>query len=150
MSSSLFDNCWYDYEPYPETDYIEGAKNFGELKEGDILYCLNKNYEVEELVITKPWHEAKGHCYISCGKKAINFGPSNCGNVSCDAKRNSVCYHDIGTLGTSRSVVLEKAKECLMERESSIMRDIEKFEAYKEDVSRKIAKIEILQFIKEN
>ncbi len=145
MSSSLFDNCWYDYEPYPETHYVEGAKKFGELKEGDILYCLKNDCEVEELVVSNPWHETKGHCYISCGKKAINFGPSNCGNVSCDAKRNSVCYHDIGTLGTSRSVVLEKKKKLLMNRVSSIMRDIERLEVDKEEITRKIAKIEILQ-----
>lgn len=111
MSSSLFYDCYAPYESYPSTVYVNGDKKFGEIKKGDILYSLNY-YGIKELVVTKPWHEAKGYCYISLEKKKnINFGPSNCANVFSDSKNNSIIYYDNTIIGTNKeSVINEQLK----------------------------------------
>ena len=107
MSSSLFYDCYAPYESYPSTFKNDGDKTFGELKEGDVLYLLHYSmdkgeeeytYKIVPLTVTKPWHESKGHCYITCvedknKKHYINFGPSNCWNVYEESKNSSiVCY----------------------------------------------------------
>lgn len=128
LSSSLFDNWGSSYEPYPNTDYVEGDKKFGELKKGDILCALSEdldgNYQLEELIITNPWYNAKGHCYISCkrnGKRYyINFGPWNCANVSVYGPGTSIIYYDDMVIGTNKisiynakyKIIAEKLDRC--------------------------------------
>jgi hypothetical protein len=123
MSSSLYDN--YNYEYYPKTEHYEGDKSFGELKEGDTLYMLERQtdgYKWSELIVTKGWHESKGRCYVSCkrnGKRfIINFGPVNCANVSVDAKRNSIVWDYKGLIGTNKeSVYITKKTDITSELE---------------------------------
>lgn len=128
LSSSLFDNWGSSYEPYPDTEYVKGDKKFGELKKGDILYALSEdldgNYQWEELIITNPWHNAKGHCYISCkrnGKRYyINFGSWNCANVSVYGPGTSIVYYDDMVIGTNKisiynakhKIITEKLDRC--------------------------------------
>lgn len=123
MSSSLYDS--YDYEYYPSTEYSEGDKSFGELEKGDTLYMLEKQtdgYKWSKLIVTKGWHESKGHCYLSCkrnGKRfIINFGSASCANVSVDAKRNSIVWDDEGLIGTNKnSMYLTKKADITTELE---------------------------------
>lgn len=150
MSSSLFDS-WNDYESYPSTEYVDGIKSFGELKENDVIYCLSfvsadKGFEFEEMKVTKKWHESKGHCYIGCtiGKKKmnINFGPSNCANVFVDSKRNSILWYDNMLIGTNKNVVWETKMNVLKNM----------YEEVKKEYERKLnltkLKIELLNNIK--
>lgn len=41
MSSSLFYDCYASYETYPDTEYVEGDKKFGEVGIGGVLYYKN-------------------------------------------------------------------------------------------------------------
>lgn len=125
MSSSLFDNWGSSYESYPNTDYVKGDKKFIELKKGDILYALSEdldgNYQWEELIITNPWHDAKGHCYISCkksnGKKYnINFGPNNYANVRVDGPDNSIVYYDGSVIGTNKESIYNVKHESMSKK----------------------------------
>lgn len=143
MSSSLFDTWGSSYEPYPNTDYVEGDKNFGELKKGDILYALSEdldgNYQWEELIITNPWHDAKGHCYISCkrnGKRyRINFGDCNCANVSVYGPDNSIVYYDDMVIGTNK-ISIYNAKYKIM---------TEKLERYKVRYEQQLDDVKLLE-----
>jgi hypothetical protein len=119
MSASLFDS-YADYEPYPSTDYVEGDKSFGELKNGDIIYALKfisikDGFSWTELKVEREWHTTKGHCYLGCvdgkKKKIINFGPSNCANVFSDAKSNSIVWYDDMVIGTNKESVYQKEYE---------------------------------------
>ena len=118
MSASLFYDCYADYESYPSTKKIEGDKTFAEVKEDDILYRLvtvkvgdEYKYDFEELKVVKPWHEARGHCYISCkiGKKPynINFGPAGCWNVREESANTSIVYHNYGKIGTNKKSICD-------------------------------------------
>ena len=118
MSSSLFYDCYAQYESYPFTTKIDGDTTFGELKEGDKLYFLRpvfdketeeEKYEVVTLDVIKPWHKAKGHCFITCqeGEKKhyIDFGPANCANVLYDSKNSSIVYYDKKFAHVSTNVI---------------------------------------------
>lgn len=111
MSASLFDCCGYNYEPYLKTEYICGDKRFEDINVGDVLYYLDEFDTLTELVVTKPFHMAKGHCYITVkGKcKNINFGSSNTGNVFY-AKHDSIAFYNNGIIGTNKESVI--AKQC--------------------------------------
>ena len=76
MSSSLFYDCYASYETYPDTEYVEGDKKFGEVGIGGVLYCLDRYDTLSELKVTNPFHVAKGRCYITIkGRgKNIDFG----------------------------------------------------------------------------
>ena len=144
MSASIFDNWGSSYESYPNTDYVKGDKKFIELKGGDILYALGEdldgNYQWEELIITNPWHNAKGHCYISCkksnGKKYnINFGPNNCTNVNVYGPDNSIVYYDDSVIGTNKESIYN-AKYKIMSKE---------LERYKVKYERQLDAIKLLE-----
>ena len=149
MSSSLFDSYDY-YESYPSTEYVEGLKTFGELKENDIIYglsfvSLDKGFEFEEMKVTKEWYESRGRCYIGCiiGKKKmnINFDPSNCANVFVDAKRNSIVWYDNMIIGTDKNVVWETKMNAL----KNIFEQVKK--EYEENLNWLELKIELLNKI---
>ena len=109
MSSSLFYDCYTPYETYPDTEYVEGDKKFGEIGIGGILYCLDRYDTLSELEVMKPFHVAKGRCYITIkGRgKNIDFGSHNCGNVL-QARDKSIVFYDGGIIGTNKESVITK------------------------------------------
>ena len=114
MSSSLFYDCYAPYETYPDTEYVEGDKKFGEIGIGGILYCLDKYDTLSELEVTNPFHVAKGRCYISIkGRdKNIDFGSHNCANVL-EARDKSIVFYEGGIIGTNKESVISKAANAI-------------------------------------
>lgn len=135
MSASLFYDCYAPYETYPKTEYCIKDKTFGECKEGDTLFLLNRakdgQYEFQELIITKPLHQARGRFYISTivnkKKMAIDFGPYSCGNVL-DGKNNSIIFYK-GIIGTNKQSILD-TKTNIIKKELSDLIKQEKFCIY--------------------
>ena len=122
MSSSLFYDCYTSYEMPAKAEYVGGDKKFSEIVKNDTLYSINDWCEIKELKVTKTFHQAHGHCYISvAGKmKAINFGPTNCANSRENANK-SIVYSDSDIIGTNKaSVVAIKRKQ--IENEMDIVR----------------------------
>ena len=116
MSSSLFYDCYASYEMSAKTEYFDGDKKFSDIVENDILYRLctsskrdtnDYGYIIQELKVTKPFHSAHGHYYISVEGKlhAINFGPTDCINSKENAK-DSVIYSNDGIIGTNKNSVI--------------------------------------------
>lgn len=116
MSSSLFYDCYASYEMPAKTEYFDGDKKFSEIAENDILYRLctgskpgtkDYGYIIQELKVTKPFHQARGHYYISVeGKiRAINFGPTDCIN-SKENNNNSVIYSNNEIIGTNKNSII--------------------------------------------
>ena len=132
MSASLFFDCYATRETHPETKYCIKDKTFGECKEGDTLFCLNRgkdgHYEFQELIITKPLHQARGHFYISTivnkKKMAIDFGPYNCWNVQ-DGKNKSIIFYK-GIIGTNKQSILDTRTNIIKKELSNIIKK-EKF-----------------------
>lgn len=114
MSSSLFYDCYAPYETYPDTEYVEGDKKFGEIGIGGILYCLDRYDTLSELEVTNPFHVAKGCCYISIkGRgKNIDFGSHNCANVL-EARDKSIVFYEGGIIGTNKESVISKAANAI-------------------------------------
>ena len=114
MSSSLFYDCYAPYETYPDTEYVEGDKKFGEIGIGGILYCLDRYDTLSELEVTNPFHVAKGRCYITIkGRgKNIDFGHYNCANVL-EARNKSIVFYDGGIIGTNKESVISKAANAI-------------------------------------
>lgn len=113
MSSSLFYDCYASYEMAPKAEYVDGDKKFSEIVENDTLYSINDWCEIKELKVTKSFHQAHGHYYISvAGKmKAINFGPTDCINSRENANK-SIVYSNSNIIGTNKaSVVAMKRKQ---------------------------------------
>ena len=111
MSSSLFYDCYAPHETYPNTEYVEGDKKFGEIGIGGILYCLDGHDTLSELEVTNPFHVAKGNCYITIkGRgKNIDFGSHNCANVL-EARNKSIVFYNGYIIGTNKESVI--AKRC--------------------------------------
>lgn len=111
MSSSLFYDCYAPYETYPDTEYVEGDKKFGEIGIGGILYCLDEYDTLSELEVTNPFHVAKGRCYITIkGRgKNIDFGSHNCVNVL-QARDKSIVFCGGSIIGTNKQSVI--ARRC--------------------------------------
>jgi hypothetical protein len=128
MSSSLFYDCYASYEMSAKTEYFDGDKKFSDIVENDILYrlcigskCDANGYIIQELKVTKPFHSAHGHYYISVEGKlhAINFGPTDCVNSKENAK-DSVIYSNDGTIGTNKiSVITAKRRKIEKEIENA-------------------------------
>ena len=129
MSSSLFYDCYASYEMPAKTEYFDGDKKFSDIAENDILYRLctgskrdtnGYGYIMQELKVTKPFHSAHGHYYISVEGKlhAINFGPTDCINSKENAK-DSVIYSNDGIIGTNKnSVIIAKRHQIEKEIEN--------------------------------
>lgn len=126
MSSSLFYDCYASYEMSAKTEYFDEDKKFSDIVENDILYRLctgskrdtnGYGYIIQELKVTKPFHGAHGHYYISVEGKlhAINFGPTDCINSKENAK-DSVIYSNDGIIGTNKNSVIT-AKRHQIEKE---------------------------------
>ena len=149
MSASLFYDCYADYSDYsyPKTRYINGDIKFKDLKAGDILYCYgwikNKgkySLKFKELIITKPWHKWRGHCYITCkkGKKGlydINFGPTSVVNVLEESPKSSVVWYEDTLIGTNKESVYTIKKE-------EYLKEIQKLERQKGDIEHNISLLE--------
>ena len=146
MSSSLFYDCYAPYETYANTIEVEGVKNFGDIKAGDLLYMIvgnsNSGYSFAELNVTKPWHTAKGKYYISClnGKKRfyIDFGPMNCANVRYDSKSSSIVLYDGHTIGTSKEILYNYRHEKLLE-------ELERIKEQYDIINKSIESLELLK-----
>lgn len=134
MSASLFYDCYADYETYPSTTKIEGDKTFAEVQKGDILYRLvtvkvnnEYKYDFEELVVVRPWHEARGHYYISCkiGKKPynINFGSASCGNVREESANSSIVYINCTKIGTNKKSICDVMAKTYEEQIKTLERE---------------------------
>lgn len=116
MSSSLFYDCYADYEVYPTTEYVKGEKKFSEVSEGDFLYSLDEyTCKVTKLLVEKPFTNSRGRCKIKVKGKTVDFGPSNCANVL-EAANNSIIYLDDKIIGTSKEVVVNKKAEQLKDK----------------------------------
>lgn len=113
MSSSIFDS-YHDYEYYPITLYSKGDKKFEEVNEGDVLYYVSRNGEVEELISNGKMKKNKRYLVLSTlrnGKRFIlNFGPLNVGNVY-DSYKNSIMSFENGYIGTNKKSVVKKLIE---------------------------------------
>lgn len=114
MSSSLFDCCG-GYESYPKTFKSEGDKTFAEVVEGDTLYFCDKMSNLTEITVTGKLKQHKGHLYLPVKglykTKSINFGPTNCHNVSVFAPENSMVEYLSGIIGTNEVSVVRKMLE---------------------------------------
>lgn len=127
MSASLFFDCYTPYETYPETEYCIKDKTFGECKEGDTLFRLNRTkdgqYEFQELIITKPWHQARGRFYISTivnkKKMAIDFGPYHCWNVQNGEDKSIIFYK--GIIGTNKQSILDTRMDIIKKELSNLI-----------------------------
>lgn len=129
MSASLYHDCYTPYEGYPNTEYIDGDKRFGDIGVNETLYCLDKDFKLTDLVVTKPFHVSRGHCYISVGKgKNIDFGSCSCRNVT-DARNKSVVHYNGCIIGTNEDSVLKVRHRIFKEdtdRLKKILDDLEK------------------------
>ena len=147
MSASLFYDCYADYESYPKTKYINGDLKFEDLKAGDILYCYGLvktkgkySMAFKELLITKPWHKWRGHCYITCkrGKKdfySINFGPTDVWNVLEESPKSSVVWYEDTLIGTNKESIYTIKKE-------EYLKEIQNLEDQKKRVEYNISLLE--------
>lgn len=108
MSSSLFYDCYASYDTYPDTEYVEGDKKFGEIGIGGILYCLDRYDTLSELEVTNPFHVTKGRCYITIkGRgKNIDFGAHKCTNVL-EARNKSIVFYNDNIIGTNKESVVK-------------------------------------------
>ena len=156
MSSSLFYDCYAPYPVYAKTEYINGDRKFGDLKKNDIIYWLrytkNTNekefsFKVIPLFVKYPWHEAKGHFYITAVEKNnkkhyIDFGESNCWNVREESKNSSIVEYvkkfgdkfigtNINSLVKYQRDIYENQIECLQRQIDNQKYDIDKLNKYK-------------------
>jgi hypothetical protein len=138
MSSSLFYDCYAPYETYPDTEYVEGDKKFGEIGIGGILYCLDGYDTLSELEVTNPFHVAKGRCYITIkGRgKNIDFGSQCCVNVL-EARDKSIVFYDGSIIGTNKESVIAK-------RHNIITKEIEQTRMKCESLEKRLRKINSL------
>ena len=137
MSSSLFYDCYAPYETYPGTEYVEGDKKFGELKDGDKLYYLNEYNILKEMVVTRSWHTHEGHCYIKVKDsyfKTIDFGSTSCWNVSNESINNSIVYYDGCVIGTNKESVINTKRKNI----ENHLNDLEKEVAELKDALSKL------------
>lgn len=125
MSSSLFYDCYADYEVYPTTEYVKGEKKFSEVSEGDFLYSLDYDTcKITKLCVEKPFTNSRGRCRIKVKGRTIDFGPSNCVNVLEGADK-SIIYIEDEIIGTSKEVVVNKKVELLKHKISEIKSEME-------------------------
>ena len=144
MSASLFYDCYADYETYPNTHKDDIDKTFGEIKEGDILYLLcytkdsNKKdyyFKIINLTVEKPWHEARGHYFITCleGKNKthyINFGPTNIWNIEHESKNSSIIHYNSDIVGTNKENLINYKKQLYKNEIDDLNRVIESKQFY--------------------
>ena len=135
MSSSLFYDRYASYETYPDTEYVEGDKKFGEIGIGGILYCLDGCDILSELKVTNSFHVAKGRCYITIkGRgKNIDFGSHNYVNVL-QARDKSIVFYDGCIIGTNKESVI--AKRC-----NIITKEIEQTRMKCESLEKRLHKL---------
>lgn len=139
MSSSLFYDCYatYEYDKSASTDFVEGEKTFEELKEGDIIYSLDK-YQIKKHTVIKPWHCAKGKYYITLDKKVtICFGYTYNGE---NKKKNSIAVYNYTIFGTSPKCVIDKKINMLSKNISENEKNIRIAECYIKDYKNDIKK----------
>ena len=145
MSSSLFYDCYASYEMPAKTEYFDGDKKFSEIVENDILYrvCTGSKrdtngygYIIQKLKVTKPFHQAHGHYYISvAGKiKAINFGPTDCIN-SKENNNNSVIYYNDEIIGTNKNSVIAAKRRKIENEIENVKKQLAGLEYYLNDLN---------------
>ena len=116
MSSSLFDLCIGDYSyHYATTKYSDGDKKFEDVDNGDILYYVSYQGELEEITANGKLKRSKGKLTLSTtkgGKRFIvDFGSLNVGNTFDSYGKSMIMILD-GYLGTNKqSVISQLIKE---------------------------------------
>lgn len=135
MSASLYADFYIPYETYPRTEYVKFHKKFGELKENDIIYQLERDKEYKlvliELRVIKPWYKTKGHCYIQCLKNNkkyyIDFGSAYIYNVQELSKQNNIIYYKYTIVGTDKESVLTAKKQLIVDELMKLKDQTEKY-----------------------
>lgn len=139
MSSSLFDS-YGSYEYFPYTTYSKGDKKFEEVDEGDILYYVSRNGDIEEIISNGRMKKNKRYLVLSTSRNGkqftLNFGPLNIGNVY-DSYKNSIMSFEKGYIGTNKKSVAKKLIDEEQEKFKKLFTEIS-------NVQMHLAKLNIL------
>lgn len=114
--------------------YADFHKKFGELKENDIIYQLERDKEYKlvliELRVIKPWYKTKGHRYIQCLKNNkkyyIDFGSTYSYNVEL-LSENNIIYYKCTIIGTDKESVLTAKKQLIVDELMKLKDETERY-----------------------
>ena len=115
MSSSLFYDCYADYEVCPKTEHVDNEKSFSQLDAGDLLYAVSEYGNVSELTVKKPFKKWGGRYRITVNDKhwkCIDFGSATCYNAM-HAGNDSIVYIDGYVISTNKELAVNRMRNII-------------------------------------